>query len=1195
MPAKRHGSVTADAQLEFGMPNTAQSRLHLLGAYALSPGDGPSYKKGWALLAYLAVDDRWHTREALIALLGLGSPGHFRQLLSNLRAALERPAAPPGLLTERNRVRLNPDYRLWVDAAAFLANGDADTGRLETRAALYRGEFLAGLNLADAPFFDEWLQIQRESLRLRALALAERLSGSHEASGNRERALGHARRVLELDPWSEAGHRRVMRLLAENGQSAAALAQYETCRARLASELGVLPDDLTRHLLAQIRNGTLTPPDRPQVPPPAQPVERRLATALYCELSMPGEADIEVLAEALRAPQARCEAIVRSRGGHVAQTHGGGILAYFGYPMARENAAREAVAAALDLLAAVAPPLAVRVGVHSGIIVGGPQPDMAGVTSALAVRVRDRASPGTALLSEATRQLVAGYFQLPPQGELHAPEHATPLRLFRIAGKSGAQTRLDAAQRLTPLVGRGAELADLVAAWQATRGGRHALVLVRGEAGIGKSRLIRALQERLAGAGGTVLELHCLPEYRSTPFHPLRAWHGARHGQTAAFDALLPAADDPAAPPRTQTLDALLDLLHREAGPEGLVLVVEDLHWCDPSTLELLARHARRPTARPLLSVFTARPEFVWPQDGDHLTRLELPPLNPKEMSALVRHQAPLSGEEVRRIVARADGIALFAEELARSAVERENPQATDAPPTLQELLASRLDGTGAAKPMAQLAATVGREFAVELVLRAAPAAADPRQALADLQDGGLLLAMPGGMLQFKHTLLQEAAYASQTRAQRRAAHRAIAQALLDAFPMRVRDEPEIVAHHLAQGGEALAAIDHWLRAGDAAAHRSANREALVHYEAGLALLPEIADPETRHRREFALEAHRGTVLVALHGYGAPAAHRSFSRAIELTPWAGDDDALFPAMFGLWKGAASNDHAVTSLAMADQLDRVARASGNPAHRIATDYAYGNNLFWLARFPEARARLEAAVTAHPEVGAERLIALGGEDSRILARSFLAWTTCFQGETDLARDLMEQTLAQARAGRHAHSLGFALAFAGTMHRHLDDAARTETLGRELMALAEKHGLAQWAASATLLIGWAMAAQGRPEGFEMVVGGAAGGSAAHRSVEATYGSFLLDALYRFGQYDKALACADHLLAVCRRNEDAYLVAEFMRTRAACLKALNPDAADEADALLQQALSLARAQGSVLLERRIAADLRTSSPARH
>lgn len=485
--------------------------LMLLGGFDIRlnghPVAGVSYSRMRALLAYLAVGRAHeHNREVLADLLWCGNDsvtarGNLRRTLSDLRRVLEVPSGKTLFSASKHTIRYIPDA--YIDTLEFAATPpscaatphpahcDSCIAKMERMAGLYRGEFMEGFSLPDCPDFEDWLQLQREALRRRALALLERLSNCHEQAGSYGRALPFALRYTELEPWDEAGHRRAMRLYALNGQNSAALGQYDFCRQVLQKELNVLPNAETRDLAESIRKGEWRA-ERPGAtgePPikalPPLTAERRQVTVLYCELTLAAVDDPEEAMELLRIPQARCAKIIRQLSGYIVQSYGGGLLAYFGYPQAREYAARHAVQAALAITQETAHGVEIRASVHTGLIIadsGTSLPDASGRTSSLAIQLRQNAGYGEVVISQDTHGIVGGYFDCLSLGVQSLPGIAQPVEIFKVARESGARTRLDAATALTPLVGRTTEIARLMGLWKKAVQGARQVVLIQGEA-----------------------------------------------------------------------------------------------------------------------------------------------------------------------------------------------------------------------------------------------------------------------------------------------------------------------------------------------------------------------------------------------------------------------------------------------------------------------------------------------------------------------------------------------------------------------------------------------------------------------------------------------------------------------------------------------------------------------------------------
>lgn len=1275
-------------------------KLETLGSYRLlvdgQTAVGPGYRKAWALLAYFALEPGLHARDKLVELLGIDSLAHLRQLLSRLRGMLDQPGLPAPFHTEHSLIGIATQYPLQCDARAFLANAGEVLPLVEqeARLALYRGEFLQGLSLPDAPEFETWQTIQREQARQQAGRLMLALQQARETRGQLPEALVLARRQVELDPWNEASHREVIRLLAANGQTAAALAHYQLCAQTLQSALNIAPGAKTQALYQGLLAGENALRDNapPHPGDRTTTTEKRLITVLCLEVGSPAVTvasapwdsclstmdAIEHLASARHTFLQLARQQLLDAGAYCLPEQGGRLLAYFGYPVARENAARQAVRLALELSQLASQHgIDVRLGCHSALVLadGKQTPDMASVASGQAIQLTAQTAPGHCQISQATATLVQGFFTLEENPDkLHKGDHT-----WTVMAVTGKVHRLDAIGTLyplPPLIGREQELALLLHLWHnlpapkaqantdpTTKTNAVFSCLVEGEAGIGKSRLLRSLSELVKLRQGQVIILYCQPEYAQTPFQPLlglfaelsaatenaplldrleqlRLWMGRhlperqrQHNETSL--ALLADAFGMRWPQHQILLDRLLpqqrkdglttllgDLLCGLALAQPLLLLVEDLHWCDPSTLDLLVRHAQTAPQVALLTVLTTRPHCAGAARLHHLApRLVLPPLNAKEVSRLVLAVAgDLPATAVEHIVVCAEGVPLFAEEMARmthldtttmtaSVGSSTGPVALF---TLQELLTARLDACGSARRTAQLAANIGRDFSWKLLQQISPLATHLlSQELIALEAAGLIHASSQGHYQFKHALIQDAAYASQPRSVQMTAHRRIAQALQQPITDDPAVPPEILAHHLTAAGDIAAALPFWRAAGQNAARQSASREAENLYQRGIALLPTdfdlIVNPNQRAallREAFYLCAAHGSIRLALFGYGSAEARQAFARAVALSDRLellylkiGDPgqhqhelhNALFPVLFGLWHGGGENAATVAPLDLAERLSRLADSSGDPAQRLVADYAFSHNYFWLGRYADARRHQEAAIQNLHGIGSETLIALCGEDSTLLSASFLAWTLCFQGYPARAQTLMAETVAAARRTEHTHTLCYVLIFAGVLSRHLVQPKTTLSYAREVTELADLHSLSLWQAAANALTGWALGMQGDPAGITYMRRGIELCRGAMRLIESTFRSYLVEVLAHLGQHAETLVEADGALVVAATCHDPYLVPEFHRLKAGAMLAQTPQRLNFVRAELDTALTLARTQGNRWFELRILNDLLT------
>ena len=1193
---------------------------------------GISYAKMRALLAYLAMErEQDHNREVLAELLWSENDpttarGNLRRTLSDLRRVLESPTGKVLFSTSKHTIRFIPDF--YIDALHFTRQVPASP---ESRGAseyndekvidLYRGELLAGLSLPDSPDFEEWLQIRRESLHRRALVLLEQLSNCHKQIGNYSRALQFALRQMELEPWDENNHRRVMRLYALNGQKKASIDQYEACCRLLKKELGVLPNEETRHLAERIRNDevgrratdTVAPPLKITPQPPA---ERRQVTVLYCELSLAAIDDPDEALELLRIPQARCVEVIRRFSGHIVQTHGGGLLSYFGYPQAHEDAARHAVQAALTITQENAYGIEIRAGVHTGLIITGGDssvPDTVGKTSKLAIQLRQSVAQTEVAISQETHRVVGGYFDCESLGTQPLPGFAQPLEIFKVVRESGARTRLEAAAHLTPLVGRETEIGKLLALWGEAVQGRRNVVLIQGEAGIGKSRLLHTLKERLADEPHAIRELRCFSEFSQSPFYPLivmlEAIFDFEHGDTPElkFDRLvqhlethctvsvqdavpllaqllsLPLGGDyqtPGFSPQKQkelTIAILLDMLQALAAKQPALLIVEDLHWIDHSSLELLARFVEQTGSRPILAVLTARPEFDPPWNKALESTLTLAPLVENEVAKIITSIGEnIPAEIIRRIVERADGVPLFAEEMAKIA-------ATDnqaiIPATLHDLLAARIDNMGEAKYTAQLAASIGREFDLGLLRKISPYAVALAHNLDNLQDAGLIFKVNKTAYQFKHALIQEAAYQSQTKTGRQSAHQRIAQTLLSDFPDVVATLPEVIAQHLSSGGKIRQSFAYWIKAGQRASRRSAHTEATEHFNSGLRLVESLPPDTERDRIESELRLNLGMALVIAKGYGSAEAGDEFSRTLEL----GNDSAdLFKALWGMWFTSSSRISHLYSLELAENLLLLAGQNNDPMQLHLAHYAKGNSSFMTGNQSDARTHLEQSISLYLPSFDEAMASEYGENIGVSSLAILSLVLWLQGFSEQAEMTSQRALNLARRVDLPHSLGYALCIAAVLNRWLKQFEATTMAAQEGMALAQTHGFPLWMGLAASSSGWVQAMQGQVSGVAQIQKCLDGVNDVMSGARVFFLAPLCEALVHLGQFDAALTKINEALVIMDAKDSRFFESDFHRLRGVCLFEISTANAKEAEACFNMALAISRKQHAKSLELR-------------
>ena len=660
--------------------------------------------------------------------------------------------------------------------------------------------------------------------------------------------------------------------------------------------------------------------------------ERRPITVMFCDLvgstSLAATLDAEDWRTLVNAYLDQASAAVTDLGGHVLKRLGDGLMALFGYPQAQENDAERAVRAALAIQRALAdlnsrnsskgePELSVRIGLEFGPVVVEASGEVFGDAPNIAARVQAAADPGSVLITTNVHRQVAGLFVVEERGAHELKGLSSPFALYRVVRASGG--RRFGARTLTPLVGREEELDLLRRRWERAARGEGQLALVVGEPGIGKSRLVEEFRLKLGETPHTWAEFSSSQLLQNTPLHPIAEWgrqrfggadtplgqrladlentlqliglDPAEHAQLVAplVDIPLPPGGSANLPPeevRRKQLAALTAWFLAGARSQPAALVFEDLHWADPTTLDLMQALAERGRTAPLFIIATGRPEFRPPWSlRSHHSVISLSPLDRADVTQMVgelsaRHA--LSKEVVEGVSERTGGVPLFVEEVTRLLLERGESGGLQAiPPTLQQSLAARLDRLGEAREVAQFGAVLGRDFTYAL-LRAVGEIDDPalQSALDRLAGADLLIAEGAGHqanYRFKHALIQDAAYDSLLKSRRQALHRRAAEILRDQ-PERTAAEPEVIAHHFTQAGLDDLAIEWWGKAGDQALRRSAFQEAIAHLGKAIAMADKAAGVSGERRQ---LHVAYGNALMAARGYGAPETTEAFANARE--------------------------------------------------------------------------------------------------------------------------------------------------------------------------------------------------------------------------------------------------------------------------------------------------------------------------
>ena len=953
--------------------------------------------------------------------------------------------------------------------------------------------------------------------------------------------------------------------------------------------------------------------------------------------------------------------------GHIAQYLGDGLLVYFGYPLAHEDDAQRAVRAGLGMVEALGQlnvrlqqdrgvELAVRLGIHTGLVVvgevggGARQEQLAlGETPNLAARLQGIAAPNTVVISAATVQLLSGFFACQSLGTPSLKGLAQPLEVYRVLYESTARSRLEAAGStgLTPLVGREQEVGLLRERWAQVKEGVGQVMLLSGEAGIGKSRLVQVLTEHVAAEPQAWLTpCQCSPYYQNTALYPmidllervalrfdreespqqkLRKLEGflVQYGlplteAVPLFAALLSLPLGTNYAPLTvspeqqkqQTLHALLTIMLRIAAQQPVLFVMEDLHWVDPTTLELLSLLVDQGHTARILVLWTFRPDFSPPWTGrSHLTQVTLPRLPHRqatEMTSHVAHGKALPPEVVEQMVAKTDGVPLFVEELTKMVLESGLLQEREdryeltgplpplaIPTTLHDSLMARLDRLATVKGLAQLGATLGREFSYNLLQAVSPWDEETlQQGLHQLVEAEILYQQglpPQATYLFKHALIQEEAYQSLLRSTRQQHHQHIAQVLEGRFPELCETQPELLAHHYTEAGVLAQAFPYWQQAGQRAIERSANLEAIGHLTKGLEVLKTLPDTPDRAKQELTLHITLSMGLMATKGAGAPEVERTYARARELCQQVGETPQLFPVLCGLWLFYLVRAQLQTARKLGEELLNLAQRMQDAICLLEAHRALGTSLFYLGELALGRAHLEQAITLYDPQQHRSLAFRIGQDPGVVCGGFAAWALGVLGYPDQALQRSYDTHALAQELAHPFTLAYSLDFVARIHQLRREEQLTRQWAEALLMLSREQGFTQRLATGTILLGWALTAQGqKAEGVGQVRQGLAAFRATGAELARPYYLALLAEVYaKVGQREDGLALLAEALATVHKTGERLWEAELHRLKGELLLALSVEKHTEAETCFHQALDIARRQQAKSLELRAAVSL--------
>ena len=1073
--------------------------------------------------------------------------------------------------------------------------------------------------------------------------------------------------MLQIADWlGKLGMAEYAKAFAENRIDVSVLPELTDLD---LEKIGVVLGD-RRKILRAIRELGGTAPSAQELvlaaPKPQDTAERRQVTVMFSDLvgstALSARMDPEDLREVISTYQKCVADTVNRFGGFVAKYMGDGVLVYFGYPQAHEDDAERAVRAGLELIAAVnalkaGTPLQTRVGIAAGLVVVGDligsgeaqERGIVGETPNLAARLQSVAEPNTVVIAEGTRRLLGNLFELEDLGAKDLKGIAGPLRAWAALRTSSAEGRFEAlhASGLTELVGREEELELLLRRWSKAKTGEGQVVLLSGEAGIGKSRLTAALLENLTGGRHTRLRYFCSPQHTDSALYPIigqmeRAAGFVHHDSpqakldkldtvltqtststqdAALFAAMLslpndgryPALDLTPEQRRQRTLEALVSQTEALARQNPLLMIFEDAHWTDPTTLELFGRVVDRVRSFRVLLIVTFRPDFDPPWVGRaYVTFLAINRLGEREIIAMIEGvigNKALPANIRQDIIERTDGIPLFVEEMTKAVLEAESQDAVEhlaapvpssalaVPASLQASLMARLDRLGPAKEVAQIGAAIGREFSHALL---AAVLRKPQAELASALDrliaAGLLFRQgvpPHTTYLFKHALVQDAAYGTLLREPRRALHAGIAETLEDQFAEIAENQPELLARHCTEAGLTEKAASLWGKAAQRSVERSALVEAIEQLTRALAQIAALpATPALRHE-QIRLQVALITPLIHVKGFVAPETKAAVERArllIEQAEALGEplDDPvlLFSVLFGFWVASYVTFNGDVVRELAAQFLALAERQGATAPLMIGHHMMGASLAGTGDFSQGRAHSDQAFVLYdPAVHRPLVTRFGGADWRVAILSIRSLTLWMLGYPEAALSDADEAIKDAREIGQAPTLMLALFRVCLTEGSCGNYVAANALSDELVALADQKDSPYWRSAGMLRRGWLLALGGKAANAVQVM---TSSLTANRPMGTLDHPFFLSSLARahaeVGQFDDAWRSIDEALTLIDKTKERWFEAEVNRIAGEiALKSPEPDAA-KAEVYLERALAVARQQQAKSWELRAA-----------
>ena len=992
--------------------------------------------------------------------------------------------------------------------------------------------------------------------------------------------------------------------------------------------------------------------------------ERRQLTVMFCDMvdstGISEQLDPEDLSNVIAQYRSCCNCVIENYGGHLARYIGDGLLVYFGYPTNYEDAAYRAVSAALEIVQAIKSidtklselkiSLSVRIGINTGkVVVGdigtGDQRESMGVVGDvpnIAARLQSAAEPDTVIIGNNTRRLIEGMFELEDLGQQTFKGSSDPIGVFKVTRGSDVPSRFEASAKkgLTHLIGRDAEIGLLNERWKQIEEGDGQVLLLSGEAGIGKSRILKRFRDQLKDSKHWRYLYYSSAHHQSSAFYPIISQvehslgfeaHDSNEIKLAKVEKQLKQLNLPLAeycplyafllniptgdkyPPPTespqqlklQVIEALINHFSTMAEQAPILIVVEDIHWLDPSTFEMLERWIEELKTERCFLILTFRPEFQPPwKHHSYFTTLTLNRLSRRESTAIISEITggkTLPQQVLDDIIEKTDGVPLFLEELTKTVLESGELECNDdvytlrgslpslaIPESLQDSLMARLDQLSRVKELAQLAATVGRQFSHELLAAASGLSqAELDIAIDKLLDAELIFrhgTAPEYTYEFKHAMVQEIAYQTLLKRTRQRYHLRIAGLLENQFAETVENNPEMIAHHYSEAQEPDNAAIYWYKAGQKATSRSANLEAIDHIHQGLqmiALMPESVD---RAKRELELQIALAVPLTSVEGYASPEVRQTYTRARELCLQIGDTPQLFPSLYGMWRFYLLRADYAVARELSQQLIDIANNTKDPVFCAAAPRSIGATCFYQGELSDSRQFLEQVfVLETANEHRSRALSFDVVDVEVVSHSYNAWTLWLLGYPEQALQESSKAIELANQLNHQFSIALATSFASWVHQFCGDKNATQCAAEEALALSQKYGFKFWVGWAKIMQTWSVTDDNYDEAIEQTEQGLSEWQVTGSKLGQSYFLTLLaETAMAVGQFEKSLKVLEEAQEFADLTNERFWQAEIHRVKGELL-VLSPSLLDiSAESCFNKALDVAESQQSKSLELR-------------